>query len=76
MTGRDGTIHYLYRESRREFDKLGNLTGEFGILHEITARKHLEKELRKLATTDSLTGAANFDWCSQLPALLWNSRSG
>ncbi|MCP4399226.1 MAG: diguanylate cyclase [bacterium] len=59
VIGTDGNVYYLYMESRREFDTQGRLTGEFGILHEITERKHLEKKLRRLATTDPLTGASN-----------------
>ena len=59
VIGADGEVYYLYSESRREFDEQGNLSGEFGILHEITGRKRLEEELRRLATTDPLTGAAN-----------------
>ena len=59
IIGTDGEVYYLYAESRREFDKQGNLTGEFGILHDVTRRKFLEEELRKLATSDPLTGASN-----------------
>ena len=59
VVGTDGIIHYLYTEARREFDKQGRLAGSFGILHEISARKRLEEKLRRLATTDALTGAAN-----------------
>ncbi|MDH5379065.1 MAG: diguanylate cyclase, partial [Gammaproteobacteria bacterium] len=55
----DGTIHDVMFH-KAVFDKKdGNVGGQVGVMLDITERKQLEIELEKLASSDSLTGAAN-----------------
>lgn len=50
---------YLSGSASRLYDSHGNVVGAIETLRNITERKHMEKEIRKLASTDPLTGTNN-----------------
>lgn len=50
---------YFHISFSRSLDISGKFSGTIVIIEDITKRKKMEKELEKLATTDSLTGAKN-----------------
>jgi len=56
---RDGSIVTVAVDGLVDRDEQGNFQRTQCVLHNITARKQIEQELRYLATTDSLTGLAN-----------------
>lgn len=56
---RDGGIVTVAVDGLVDRDEAGNFKRTQCVLHNITARKHLEQELRHLASTDPLTGIAN-----------------
>lgn len=59
MVCRDGRVIDISISSHALYDESGNFAGVEGIYRDVTERKMLERELRRLATTDSLTGVAN-----------------
>ncbi|MBI3730826.1 MAG: diguanylate cyclase [Burkholderiales bacterium] len=59
MVTKDGRTIDISVNSQALFDDEGNYAGAEGICRDITQRKMLERELQRLATTDSLTGIAN-----------------
>ncbi len=50
---------YFHISFSRSLDISGKFSGTIVIIEDITKRKKMEKDLEKLATTDSLTGAKN-----------------
>lgn len=56
---RDGAIIDISISSYALYSDQGEFLGVEGIYRDVTERKNLERELRRLATTDSLTGIAN-----------------
>ncbi|MEW5727355.1 MAG: sensor domain-containing diguanylate cyclase [Pseudomonadota bacterium] len=54
-----GDVHHLMVSKCAYRDDEGRPVGILGVITDITERKALERELRRLATTDPLTGAAN-----------------
>ncbi|MBI3284221.1 MAG: diguanylate cyclase [Burkholderiales bacterium] len=59
MVAKDGHIIDISVSSQALFDDVGNFAGVEGICRDVTQRKMLERELKNLATTDTLTGIAN-----------------
>ncbi len=59
MVSKDGRLIDISVNSQALFDDEGNYSGAEGICRDVTQRKMLEREMQKLATTDSLTGIAN-----------------
>lgn len=59
MVRKDGRIIDISISSHCLYDDEGNFAGVEGIYRDVTERKMLERELRRLATTDSLTGITN-----------------
>lgn len=59
MVRKDGRIIDISISSRALYEEDGTFAGVEGIYRDVTERKMLERELRRLATTDSLTGIAN-----------------
>lgn len=59
MVRQDGRIIDISISSHVLRDDQGAFAGVEGIYRDVTERKMLERELRRLATTDSLTGIAN-----------------
>lgn len=59
MVRRDGTIIDISISSYALYSDEGEFLGVEGIYRDVTERKNLERELRRLATTDPLTGIAN-----------------
>lgn len=72
LTFKDGRIHTVQRELQTEKeiryaeitasplkDSKGNIIAGIEVVRDITERKSIEKELKRLATTDKLTGALN-----------------
>ena len=59
MVRKDGRIIDISINTRALYDSRGEFSGVEGIYRDITERKMLERELMRLATTDSLTGIAN-----------------
>ena len=59
MVRKDGCIIDISINTRALYDADGEFAGVEGIYRDITERKMLERELMRLATTDSLTGIAN-----------------
>lgn len=59
MVRRDGTVIDISISSHALYDHAGNFAGVEGIYRDVTQRKNLERELKRLATTDVLTGMAN-----------------
>lgn len=55
----DGTIHWLWCKGKFISDDYGNVTRAAGILADITAKKHAEQEIARLAYKDSLTNLPN-----------------
>jgi len=45
---KDGTIRQVLSESRYEFDENGRPVGLYGIVHDLTERRHIEQELKDL----------------------------
>lgn len=56
---RDGSIVTVAVDGMVDRDDQGHFQRTQCVLHNITARKQIEQELRYLATTDALTGLAN-----------------
>jgi len=56
---KDGRRVWLSWSNRAIRDERGQLIEILSVGHDITPRKELERELRRLATSDPLTGAAN-----------------
>ena len=59
MVRRDGVIIDISISSYALRSPAGELLGVEGIYRDVSDRKRLERELRRLATSDSLTGIAN-----------------
>jgi diguanylate cyclase (GGDEF)-like protein/PAS domain S-box-containing protein len=59
MRRKDGYIIDISISTHALYDEQGQYAGVEGIWRDITQRKNLERELERLATRDSLTGAAN-----------------
>lgn len=59
MVRKDGKIIDISISSHLLFDEDNNFVGIEGIYRDITERAMLERKLRRLATSDALTGAAN-----------------
>ncbi|HET9122190.1 MAG TPA: sensor domain-containing diguanylate cyclase [Acidiferrobacteraceae bacterium] len=59
MVRRDGRIIDISISSHALYDEQGQFAGVEGIYRDITERKSMERKLRRLATTDYLTGIAN-----------------
>lgn len=59
MVSKDGRVIDISVNSQALFDDDGKFAGVEGICRDVTQRKMLERELQRLATTDSLTGIAN-----------------
>lgn len=59
MVHKDGRVIDISINSQALFDDEGHFAGVEGICRDVTQRKMLERELQRLATTDSLTGIAN-----------------
>ena len=55
----DDTEHHLIFSTSPFTRPDGNVGGTVGLISDITAQKQLENELRRMATTDPLTGASN-----------------
>jgi diguanylate cyclase (GGDEF)-like protein/PAS domain S-box-containing protein len=55
----DGTIADFVATCRAERDSAGKVTGFFGTMQDISARKDAERQLERLAFFDPLTGLAN-----------------
>lgn len=56
---RDGSIVSVTIDGLVDRDEQGNFLRTQCVMHNITARKQMERELRHLATTDALTGLSN-----------------
>jgi diguanylate cyclase (GGDEF)-like protein/PAS domain S-box-containing protein len=56
---RDGRRVWVYWTNRAITDADGRIIEILSVGNDITGRRHMEAELRRLATTDSLTGAFN-----------------
>ena len=59
MVRKDGRVIDISISSQAVFDDDGNFAGVEGIYRDITQRMNLERELRRMASTDTLTGMAN-----------------
>jgi diguanylate cyclase (GGDEF)-like protein len=59
MVRKDGRVIDISISSQAVFDDDGNFAGVEGIYRDITQRKNLERELHRMASTDTLTGMAN-----------------
>lgn len=59
MVRKDGGIIDISINSQTLYDDDGNFAGIEGICRDVTQRRAMERELKRLATTDSLTGIAN-----------------
>jgi diguanylate cyclase (GGDEF)-like protein/PAS domain S-box-containing protein len=59
MVRKDGRVIDISISSQAVFDDDGNFVGVEGIYRDITQRKNLERELHRMASTDTLTGMAN-----------------
>lgn len=59
MVRRDGRVIDISISSHALYDEHGQFAGIEGIYRDVSDRKALERELRRLATTDALTGIAN-----------------
>lgn len=59
MVRKDGHIIDISINSRALYDATGAFAGVEGTYRDISERKNLERELRRLATTDTLTGIMN-----------------
>jgi diguanylate cyclase (GGDEF)-like protein/PAS domain S-box-containing protein len=56
---RDGRRVWIYWTNRAIMDDDGRIVEILSVGNDITGRRHMEAELRRLATTDPLTGAFN-----------------
>ena len=56
---KDGTLYWEAVTISPVANDTGEITNFVAVKEEISERKHLEEELRRLATTDPLTGALN-----------------
>ena len=56
---RDGRRVWIYWTNRAIMDDDGRIAEILSVGNDITGRRHMEAELRRLATTDPLTGAFN-----------------
>lgn len=56
---RDGTVVWIRNSMVPHYDEKGLMTRYDGLIEDITERKLAEEELKRLATTDKLTGAFN-----------------
>jgi diguanylate cyclase (GGDEF)-like protein/PAS domain S-box-containing protein len=56
---RDGRRAWIYWTNRAITDDEGGIVEILSVGNDITGRRHMEAELRRLATTDPLTGAFN-----------------
>lgn len=56
---RDGRRAWIYWTNRAITDDEGRIVEILSVGNDITGRRHMEAELRRLATTDPLTGAFN-----------------
>ena len=56
---RDGRLVWIYWTNRAITDREGRIVEILSVGNDITGRRHMEAELRRLATTDPLTGAIN-----------------
>ncbi len=59
MVRKDGRVIDISISSQAVFDEEGRFAGVEGIYRDITQRKNLERELHRMASTDTLTGMAN-----------------
>ncbi|MGF6527984.1 sensor domain-containing diguanylate cyclase [Variovorax sp. PvP013] len=59
MVRRDGQVIDISISSHALFDAQGRFAGVEGVWRDVTQRKNMERELYRLATTDTLTGIAN-----------------
>jgi diguanylate cyclase (GGDEF)-like protein/PAS domain S-box-containing protein len=59
MAARDGAVSHMLVNKSAWFDEASQPAGIIGTAVDITIQKQAEAELRRLATTDSLTGAFN-----------------
>jgi diguanylate cyclase (GGDEF)-like protein/PAS domain S-box-containing protein len=59
MVRKDGRVIDISISSQAVFNEDGNFAGVEGIYRDITQRKNLERELHRMASTDTLTGMAN-----------------
>lgn len=59
MVRKDGRVIDISISSQALYDDDGNFAGIEGIYRDVTQRKMLERELKRLATTDTLTGISN-----------------
>lgn len=59
MVRKDGRVIDISISSRALRDAQGNFTGVEGLWRDVTQRKTLERELQRMAHTDTLTGSAN-----------------
>ena len=55
----NGTVHWVYEKGQGIFDDQGKLIYLDGVVVDITERKHMEIQLKHLATHDPLTGLYN-----------------
>ena len=55
-------IRHLFIKMKRMLDVSEKFSGTVIILHDVTEQKAMEKKLRQMATTDSLTGIYNRGW--------------
>ncbi|SDG88086.1 PAS domain S-box-containing protein/diguanylate cyclase (GGDEF) domain-containing protein [Roseospirillum parvum] len=55
----DGQMHHVVVRQALVRDAFGTPCGIIGVISDITGQKRLENELRRMATTDFLTGACN-----------------
>ena len=63
---KDGTKRYVEATVSLKKDLSGTPTGFKGVIRDITERKHIEQELKDMATHDALTGLPNRLMFSQL----------
>jgi diguanylate cyclase (GGDEF)-like protein/PAS domain S-box-containing protein len=56
---KDKTVLWVEDRITLEKDPQGNVVSLNGVVYDITARKKIEEELKRVATTDMLTGAYN-----------------
>lgn len=65
LAGRPGTYEFMFRSRTLQcrvkplLDDRGQIMGTIGVAMDITERKALEEELRRLASEDGLSGVAN-----------------
>lgn len=59
MVRKDGRVIDISISSQAIFDAQGQFAGVEGIYRDVTQRKNLERELHRMASTDTLTGMVN-----------------